>query len=140
MKDLNTMTNLEKVLYFFDNVWSSPYNIDLIDLLMVEDFEITSAGKLISGREEFKKWVVLFLDSMHNSHLETLDAFESACGTKVVVRWKLTGLNNGILGLSPNMKPIEFLGTAVWQIRNGKLAHNWVERNSFEVFQRHNGQ
>ena len=36
---------------------------------MVEDFEITTAGKLLRGRTEFKKWVVLFLSSMQNSHL-----------------------------------------------------------------------
>jgi len=132
--NLNAMSAIEKVLFFFDNVWSFPHNVDLIDLLMVEDFQITTAGKLISGREEFKKWVVRFLESVQNSHLETLDIFESACGTKVVTRWKLKGLNNGIMGLEPNKEPIEFFGTAVWLIRDGKLAHNWVERNSFEVY------
>ncbi|WP_370896240.1 ester cyclase [Chryseobacterium gossypii] len=135
--DFSELGNIEKVLYFFNNVWSSPYDIDLIDQLMSEDFEITTAGNLISGRDEFKKWVSQFLKYVENSHLETLDAFESACGTKVVVRWKLTGLNNGILGLTPNKEPIEFTGTAIWLIRDGKLAHNWVERNSFEVYQRH---
>ncbi len=137
MKDLDKLSNLEKVLYFFDNVWSAPYDITLIDQLMLPDFTITTAGKVISGRDEFKKWVVGFLHLMHESHLEPLDAFESDCGTKVVVRWKLTGINNGILGLPPNRQNIEFFGTAIWLIKDGKLAHNWVERNSHEVFQHH---
>lgn len=128
------MSAIEKVLFFWNNVWSSPYNVDLIDLLMVEDFEITTAGKVISGREEFKKWVIGFLKTAENSNLENLDIFESACGTKVVSRWKLTGFNNGILGLDPNKEPFVLFGTAVWLIKDGKLAHNWVERSSFELY------
>lgn len=135
--DINKWTNIEKVLFFFGNVWSHPYNVDLIDLLMLEDFTITTAGKVISGRDEFKQWVQQFLSLMHNSDLKVLDAFESACNTKVVVRWELTGINNGILGLAPNREALEFSGTAVWLIKEGKLAHNWVERNAFEVYQKH---
>lgn len=133
-KEIEQLGHVEKVLFFFDNVWSSPYRIDLIDLLMAEDFEITTAGKLISGRTAFKNWVIDFLKKVENSNLETLDVIESTCRTKVVVRWKLTGINNGILGLPPNKEKIELFGTAIWLIRDGKLAHNWVERNSFEVY------
>jgi len=101
---------------------------------MVEDFQITTAGKLVKGRDSFKKWVVEFLSKVENSNLETLDVIESTCGTKVVVRWKLIGINNGILDLPPNKEAFEMFGTAIWQITDGRLAHNWVERNSYEVY------
>lgn len=133
-EEIKKMGNVEKVLFFFGNVWSAPHNVDLIDYLMTEDFEITSAGKSIIGRDAFKEWVSDFLKKVENSNLENLDVIESSCGTKVVVRWKLTGINNGILGLPPNKEEIEMFGTAIWLIRDGRLAHNWVERNSFEVY------
>ena len=133
--DIESLSAVEKVRFFFDNVWSAPYNVDLIDQLMVEDFEITTAGKVMSGREAFKNWVTVFLKNVENSHLETLDVFESACGTKVVVRWKLTGVNNGFMELPPKKEQFELFGTAIWLIRDNKLARNWVERNSFEVYQ-----
>jgi SnoaL-like polyketide cyclase. len=134
LREITELSNVEKVLFFFDNVWSAPHNVDLIDLLMIEDFQITTAGKLIQGRESFKKWVTEFLERAEDSNLESLDVIEGTCGTKVVVRWKLTGINNGILGLPADKQRFEMFGTAIWLIKDGKLAHNWVERNSFEVY------
>lgn len=33
-----------------------------------------------------------------------------------------------------NGAPFEMTGTAIWEIgEDGKLLHNWVERNAFEV-------
>jgi predicted ester cyclase len=129
------LSPVDKVLHFWNNVWSHPYDLDLIDELMVEDFIITSAGKEIKGRDNFKQWVSQFLQTVHNAHLETIDIFESKDGSKVVSRWKFTGLHNGMLGLEPNGKPITLTGTAIWEIRDNRLAHNWVERSSWEVYQ-----
>jgi len=49
----------------------------------------------------------------------------------------LTGKNNGFLGTEPDQQDIEMTGTAVWAVReDGKLLTNWVERASWEVYQR----
>ena len=49
----------------------------------------------------------------------------------------LTGTNNGILGTQPDQQPIAMTGTAVWEVgEDGKLRRNWVERASFELYQR----
>lgn len=45
------------VLDFFERVWHNPHELDAIDELMTEDYVITTAGKSINGRAEFKKWV-----------------------------------------------------------------------------------
>lgn len=135
-QSLSDLAPMDKVLHFWNNVWSYPYNLDLIDELMVEDFMITSAGMEIKGREQFKQWVAGFLKTIHESNLETLDIFESKDGTRVVSRWRLTGFHNGMFGLEPNHKPIDMTGIAIWEIRNNKLAHNRVERNAWEVYQR----
>jgi predicted ester cyclase len=129
------LTPIEKVLYFWNNVWSPPHDLDIIDELMVEDFIITTAGKDIAGRENFKAWVAAFQQSVHDCKLENLEIFENKEQTRVVSRWKLTGHHNGMFGIDPNGKPFELFGTAIWEIRDNKLAHNWVERNAWEVYQ-----
>jgi predicted ester cyclase len=134
-QELANLSPVEKVLHFWNNVWSPPYNLDLIDELMVEDFVITNAGRDITGRENFKTWVAAFLKTVRDSKLENLEIFESKDGTRVVSRWKFTGYHNGMFGITPNGKPIELTGTAIWEIRDNKLAHNWVERSAFEVYQ-----
>ena len=132
---LSELSPVDKVLHFWNNVWSHPYNLDLIDELMVEDFMITNAGVEIKGRDNFKQWVAGFLRTINNANLENLDIFESKDGSQVVSRWRFTGFHNGMFGLEPNNQPINLIGTAIWEIRDNKLAHNRVERNSWEVYQ-----
>ena len=132
--ELEALSPVDKLLHFWNNVWSAPYDLELIDSLMTEDFVITNAGKDIVGRENFKKWVAEFLHLVENANLENIDIFESKDGTKIVSRWILTGFHNGMFGLEPNGKPIKITGTAVWEIRENRLAHNWVERNALEVY------
>ncbi|WCT13357.1 ester cyclase [Mucilaginibacter jinjuensis] len=133
--ELAAMSSIDKVLYFWDHVWSAPYHIDLIDELMTDDFIITNAGSEIQGRENFKLWVASLLSVVRESNLENLEIFESQDGTRVVSRWIFSGLNYGIFNLPAAGQPISFTGTAIWEIRDGKLAHNWVERSALELYQ-----
>jgi predicted ester cyclase len=66
--------------------------------------------------------------------------FESKDGSRVVSRWVCTGNNHGMFGLPADGKPFSFTGTAIWEIRDNKLAHNWVERSTYELFQSLNNQ
>lgn len=59
--------------------------------------------------------------------------FSGAEGKRVVSRWVVTGYNQGILGSLPDDRPIQLTGIAVWEIRDGKLAHYWVERSAYEL-------
>jgi hypothetical protein len=55
----------------------------------------------------------------------------------VASRWLLTAKNNGFLGTQPGQQDIAMTGTAVLAVReDGKLLTNWVERASWEVYQR----
>ena len=38
-----------------------------------------------------------------------------------------------MLGTEADARLIEFTGIAIWEIRDGKLAHNWVERSAWEL-------
>ncbi|MFC5050748.1 redoxin domain-containing protein [Rubritalea spongiae] len=123
------------VLQFWENVWNPPYDLDLIDQLMTEDFVITSAGKDISGRDAFKEWVSKFQEKAKGIRLENREIFASADGSRVVSRWIARARNGGVLGTPADLQAIEFTGIAIWKIKDGKLAHNWVERSAYELYQ-----
>lgn len=124
---------------FWAKVWNSPQDFDAIDRLCTEDFIITTSGKDIVGRAAFKQWVRAFSAKIREPRLKNLDMFSSADGTRVVSRWVTTGFNRGMFGTPPDERPVEFTGIAIWEVRDGKLAHNWVERSALELMQRLQG-
>ena len=120
---------------FWERVWNA-HDPAAVDEFVVEDFVITNAGVRIEGRENFKAWIAAFLTQVHDLRLEVVETFQNADGSRVASRWKVHGRNNGVLGTEPCGRPIEFSGTAVWEIVDGKLVHNHVERASWELHQR----
>jgi hypothetical protein len=44
-----------------------------------------------------------------------------------------------MFGTPANDEPVEFTGIAVFEVSNGKLAHNWVERSAYELMLRLKG-
>jgi ketosteroid isomerase-like protein len=133
------MNSVDIVHAFWDEVWNA-HDPSAIDRFVVDDFVIVSGGETISGRESFKQWVAGFLAKVDDLHLEVVESFQNDDGSRVVSRWLLTGMNNGILGTEPDQKDIAMTGTAVWAVReDGKLLTNWVERASWELYQRLTG-
>jgi hypothetical protein len=120
---------------FWREVWKAPQNPDAIDRLVAEDFIITSGGREIRGRENFKCWVVEFQKRISDLAFESIETFQNEDGSRVASRWRVTGRNNGFLGTAPGMEPISMTGTAVFAVReDGLLQHNWVERSAWEVY------
>lgn len=114
-----------------------PRDPEKVDDFVVDDFVITTGGERVEGRENFKAWVRAFLDKIHDFEFEVVETFQNHDGSRVASRWRIHGRNNGMLGTAPDRRPISFTGTAVWAVReDGKLLHNWVERSSWELFQR----
>jgi SnoaL-like polyketide cyclase len=69
------------------------------------------------------------------AHSLGLDLVQNQDGSRVASRWRVTGRNNGLMGTEPNGAPFEMTGTAVWEIgADGRLRHNWVERNAYQVY------
>jgi len=128
----------EKLVHtFFDEVWSPPHNLAKIDELMTEDYVIHSAGKTVSGRAQFKKWVAQFHQALKNARTISQDIFFDETQSKVVSRWVCSGNNNGIFGLPKDGQEISFTGIAIWEIRDERLATCWVERSALEVIQKY---
>ncbi len=126
---------VELVEQFWQRVWNPPYDLTAIDELLVEDFVISNAGIDVSPRPAFKQWVASFQARIGHLRLQPIETFANEQGTRVVSRWVVTGTNQGVLGTIADGQPVRFTGIAVWEIRDGKLAHNWVERSAWELYQ-----
>jgi hypothetical protein len=120
---------------FFSNVWHKPHNLKAIDNLMTEDYKITTAGSIISGRENFKSWVKGFQELLLDAKTESVALFYNKEENKVVSRWICSGRNNGLFGLEADNKLVSFSGIAIWKVRDNKLSECWVERSAYELFQ-----
>ncbi|MGD9989494.1 ester cyclase [Pseudonocardia sp.] len=127
-------TAVDIVHNFWAEVWQAPHNLDAIDELVADDFVIISGGTEIHGRTAFKEWVRAFHTAIGDIHLEPVDTFQNADGSRVASRWVLTGTNNGFAGTEPDGQPVRMTGTAVWHVLpDGRLTHNYVERNALEL-------
>ena len=133
---MSTSNSVDIVHAFWDQVWNA-HDAAAVDRFVVDDFIIVTGGETITGRENFKRWVAGFLTKVNDLHLEVTESFQNADGSRVASRWLLTGKNNGFLGTQPDQQDIAMTGTAVWAVReDGRLLTNWVERASWEAYQR----
>jgi steroid delta-isomerase-like uncharacterized protein len=129
-------SSVDIVHAFWDQVWNA-HDAAAVDRFVVDDVLIVTGGEAISGRENFKKWIEGFLSKINDLHLEVLESFQNADGSRVASRWLLTGKNNGFAGTTPDQQDITMTGTAVWAVReDGKLLSNHVERAALEQLQR----
>ncbi len=122
-------------LEFLRRVWHPPHDLDAIDELMTEDYTITSAGRIVSGREAFKRWVADFQTRLLDAKTDNDEVFANAAGDRVVSRWTCRGRNNGMFGLPPDGRPVSFTGVAIWRVAGGRLAECWAERSAWELHQ-----
>lgn len=122
---------------FFNRVWTPPNDLEAINELMTEDYELYSAGTIVKGREAFKQWVDNFHKILLNPQNKILESFSNSEKSRVVSRWICSGINNGIFGLPADQNPISFSGIAIWSLQNGKFNKCWVERSAFEVYKKY---
>jgi hypothetical protein len=133
---MSASESIELVLRFWREVWNPPYNLGVIDELLVEDFTFVNAGAPMSPRSAFKEWVRESQLRIGNISIRPLDTFADEDGTSVASRWVATGNNNGLFGLPPDGQPLEFTGMSIWKVKNGKLVSHWAERSALPLFQK----
>jgi len=119
---------------FFQRVWAPPHDLDAIDEIMTQDYQITTGGRVIWGRQEFKTWVAKMQQMISDATNEHLEVFTNTTGDRIVSRWTTRGANNGIFGLPADGRPISFTGIAIWRVENGRLAECWVECGALELY------
>lgn len=119
---------------FLRRVWGAQPDLSAIDELMTEDYRITSAGTVVSGRDNYKAWVAAFQEKMPGAHNDVLEVFANALGDRVCSRWICRGLNNGMFGCPADGQHFAFSGISIWAVRDGRLSGCWVERSGLEAF------
>jgi hypothetical protein len=128
------MNSVKIVEDFWSAVWKSR-NPDAIADFVVEDAIITTGGVAIKGRDKFIAWAWDFLSKVNDFGFEVLETFQNEDGSRVASLWRVTGKNNGMMGMAPDQQPISLTGTAIWSVReDGKLLHNRVERAAWETY------
>jgi len=128
--------SLKLVKRFFTEVWNPPFRLETIDELVSEDFKLTTDGKSVAGRDNFKKWVVgiqSVVGDLKNAPQEMLVTDD---GKRVITRILATGTNKGMFGTEADGAPIEFVVISIIEIEDGKITRNWVERSAYELYQR----
>jgi hypothetical protein len=132
--DLTPEAAIALVESFMEEVWAA-CNPSAVDRFVTEDFVITSAGVDVAGRENFKAWVAGFQSKIADLKWEPIETFANADGSRVSSRFRVTGRNNGMFGLPADGKPIALTGNAILAVTPaGKLAHNWIERSAWELY------
>jgi predicted ester cyclase len=115
---------------FLGQVWGPRHDVEAIDRLMTDDYVLHSGGQAIHGRDAFKAWIAEFQRTMPDAVDEVLDVFANASGDRVCARWINRGINDGVFGLKPDGRPVEFHGISVYRVRDGRLSECWVEREA----------
>lgn len=115
---------------FLGQVWGPRHDVEAIDRLMTDDYVLHSGGHVIRGRDAFKAWITEFQRTMPEAVDEVLDVFASPPGDRVCARWINRGINDGVFGLTPDGRPVEFHGISVYHVRDGRLSECWVEREA----------
>jgi ketosteroid isomerase-like protein len=135
---MSKLDSVRVVEEFWAAVWKAR-DPEAIDRFVVDDFILTTGGVDVVSRAELKEWAAQFMGKITDLEFEVVETFQNKDGSRVASRWRITGKNNGMLGTAADQRPITLTGTAVWAVReDGKLLHNWVERSSWELFQRLN--
>jgi len=121
---------------FFTEVWNPPYLIETVDELVSEDFKITTDEKSLSGRDNFKKWIIGMQDLVGDLRNVPQEMLVTDDGKRVITRIHATGINKGMFGTEADGAPIRFTVISILEIEDGKITRNWVERSAFELYKR----
>jgi len=124
------------VARFFREVWNPPFSGEIIDELLSKDFAVTTDGIDVKGRETFKMWIQGLQSMIDDLKIVPQEIIATDDGERVISRLVATGRNNGMFGTEPDGAPVELSILSIIQIERGKIVRNWVEKSSYELYQR----
>lgn len=106
-------------------------NMDLIDDVVAADF-VGARGDV--GPSAFAAALVGLRKAFPDIRYTVEDLIEE--GDRVAIRWTWTGTHQGpFLGFAPSEKRISASGMALYQLRDGKIARQWLETNRLGFLQ-----
>jgi steroid delta-isomerase-like uncharacterized protein len=118
---------------FYEELWNT-WRLDLADEIVAPDLRFRgSLGKTASGREEFLEYVESVRSAFPDWHNEVDDLI--VAGERVAARLTWSGTHRGEFArLAPTGRPVEYVGAALFTIREGLIAEAWVVGDTQEFW------
>lgn len=122
---------------WFGEVWNKG-RAEAIDEMCSTDVVahglIDAEGNEIRGLEAFKAFFANFRSAFPDIHVTVEDTVTE--GDKVVARCTVRATHRGEgLGVAATDLPVEFHGTSLWHMRDGKISHTWDMYDFLNLFQ-----
>jgi steroid delta-isomerase-like uncharacterized protein len=128
-------TNNEIAKRFFDSAWNRGDFSVLDELLTPDSMDYSTLhGEPEQGSEGFRQIISGFRSAFPDVHL-TIDD-EIYTGDKVVHRWTQRGTHEApFMGIPVTGKKIEFTGTTIVQMKDGKISGRWSNLDLMRLMQ-----
>src|ERR1019366_736693 len=120
---------------FFDSAWNRG-DFSVLDELLTRDSMDYSTlhGQPEQGAASFRQIISMFRAGFPDIHL-TIDD-EIYTRDKVVHRWTLRGTHKApFMGVPATGKKVEFTGTTIVQMKDGKIAARWSNLDMLRLLQ-----
>ena len=120
---------------FFDSAWNRG-DFSVLDELLTRDSMDYSTlhGQPEQGAASFRQIISMFRAGFPDIHL-TIDD-EIYTRDKVVHRWTLRGTHTApFMGVPATGKKVEFTGTTIVQMKDGKIAARWSNLDMLRLLQ-----
>jgi steroid delta-isomerase-like uncharacterized protein len=125
-----TEANKETVRRLYEEIINNE-QVALLTEIIDQDFSGAGIGKGSSG---FAQTVSELRQGFPDIHFTIKDMV--AEGDKVVVRWSWTGTHNGpFKGIPASGKFITNDANVIYQFREGKIIHSWIQSDRLGVLQ-----
>ncbi|MDY7024664.1 MAG: ester cyclase [Cyanobacteriota bacterium] len=111
---------------FWNKVWNAG-QLNLVSELVAEDFTFCWGGSAVRDSAKLISHIQEFRNKIDNFKLMIEDLFVH--NHKVVTRWKIQGLNNGLVEKIANQEPIELTGITIFSIEGRKIKKAWIEKS-----------
>lgn len=127
-KSSNAMeTNKKVIRNLYENIINNQ-KINLLDEVISEEYSFGDKN----GADAYKATVVPLFGAFPDIHFTIEQIF--AEGDKVLVRWSWKGTNSGkFRHFEPSNKVITNTGNVIYQLKNGKVIHSWLEADRLGV-------
>lgn len=120
----DSSANVRIVRRYFDE-WANQGNVKAADELIAADMVLRNPPLVVEGLETYKKSMVGFHTAFPDLHFTVEDLV--AQGPKVLVRWSLTGTQQGpFQGRPASGKRVAITGMSLFRLEAGKIREIWV--------------
>lgn len=124
------MSNREVVRKLYEDCVNNG-NLALVPTLVAEDYVGPNDDR---GPEGYQKIVTALRSGFPDIHFTIEEILTD--GDKVVVRWSWRGTHTGnFRGMAASRKSISDTGIVIYQLRDEKIVHSWLESDRLGVLQ-----